>query len=117
MYHLFFREEYGAAKLRYPLFEDEGVSEFDKVDLRCAQNYSWANWSGEHNTLVRDVFSRDTQRDMNQPYTCSRYYHLYVNGMYWGIYQTQERAEASYASDYFEGTREDFDVIKTTAVS
>lgn len=116
-FRLFFRGEYGATKLRYPLFGEEGVSEFDKMDLRCEQNYSWANSGGEHNTLVRDIFSRDTQRDMNRPYTRGRYYHLYLNGMYWGIYQTEERAEARYASDYFEGSREDFDVIKTTAIS
>lgn len=116
-FRLFFREEYGAAKLHYPLFGDEGVSEFDKIDLRCEQNYSWANWGGEHNTLVRDVFSRDSQHDMHQPYARSRYYHLYLDGMYWGVYQTEERAEARYASDYFEGSKEDFDVIKTTAAS
>ena len=116
-FRLFFRSEYGVAKLYYPLFGNEGVSEFDKIDLRCAQNYSWANSDGQHNTMVRDIFSRDTQRDMHHPYTRGRYYHLYLNGLYWGIYQTEERAEARYASDYFEGSREDFDVIKTTAIS
>ena len=40
---------------------------------------------------MRDIFSRDTQRDMGQPYTRSRYYHLYINGQYWGLYQTDER--------------------------
>jgi hypothetical protein len=110
-FRLFFRAEYGAAKLKYPLFGDEGVSEFDKIDLRCEQNYSWANGS-EHNTMVREVFSRDTQRDMNQPYTRSRSYHLYLNGMYWGIYQTQERSEARYGSDYLGGSSTDYDVIK-----
>jgi CotH kinase protein/Lamin Tail Domain/Chitobiase/beta-hexosaminidase C-terminal domain len=110
-FRFFFREEYGAAKLNYPLFGDEGVSEFDNFDLRCEENYSWANGS-EHNTMVREVFSRDTQRDMNQPYTRSRYYHLYLDGMYWGIYQTQERSEAQYASDYLGGSASDYDVIK-----
>ncbi|NIN35705.1 MAG: hypothetical protein GTO60_11715, partial [Gammaproteobacteria bacterium] len=52
------------------------------------------------NTLIRDVFSRDVQRDMGQPYTRSRYYHLYINGHYWGIYQTQERADADFAESY-----------------
>jgi hypothetical protein len=28
----FFRKEYGEAKLKYPLFEDEGVDELDKMD-------------------------------------------------------------------------------------
>jgi hypothetical protein len=113
-FRLFFRGEYGATKLRFPLFEDEGVTEFDKIDLRCEQNYSWAHPGDDRskNTCVREVFSRDTQRDMGQPYTRSRYYHLYLNGMYWGLYQTQERSEARYASDYFGGQVEDYDVIK-----
>lgn len=112
-FRLFFREEYGDAKLEFPLFEDEGVDEFDKVDLRCAQNYSWANaHQSTYNTYVREVFTRDSQRDAGRPYTRSRYYHLYLNGMYWGIYQTQERSEARYASDYLGGDKEDYDVIK-----
>ncbi|MBN2274286.1 MAG: CotH kinase family protein [Bacteroidales bacterium] len=111
-FRLFFRAEYGAAKLEYPLFGDEGVSQFDKIDLRCEQNYSWANYDREHNTFVREVFSRDTQRDMGQPYTRSRYYHLYLNGMYWGIFQTQERSEARYAADYFGDSSTDYDVVK-----
>jgi hypothetical protein len=113
-FRLFFREEYGAPKLIFPLFEDEGTDEFDKIDLRCEQNYSWAN--GDYrNTCVREVFSRDTQRDMGQPYTRSRYYHLYLNGMYWGLFQTQERSEARYAADYFGGKVEDYDVIKVNS--
>jgi hypothetical protein len=111
-FRLFFRQEYGAAKLEFPLFGDEGVSQFDKIDLRCEENYSWANYDREHNTLVREVFSRDTQRDMGQPYTRSRYYHLYLNGMYWGIFQTQERSEARYAADYFGDSSTDYDVVK-----
>ncbi|MHC4744769.1 MAG: chitobiase/beta-hexosaminidase C-terminal domain-containing protein, partial [Planctomycetota bacterium] len=35
-FRFFFRNEYGAGKLNYPLFSDEGVDRFDKVDLRCA---------------------------------------------------------------------------------
>ncbi len=114
---LFFREEYGDSKLSYPLFEDEGVSEFDKIDLRCAQNYSWANNSNSgYNTFVREVFTRDSQKASGQPYTRSRYYHLYLNGLYWGIFQTQERSEARFASDYFGDSKDDYDVIKITGV-
>jgi len=110
-FRLFFRSEYGDAKLYYPLFEEEGTDRYDKIDLRCAQNYAWSNGDGR-NTHLRDVFSRDLQRDMGQPYTRSRHYHLYLNGMYWGIYQTQERSEARFAADYFGGQTGDYDVIK-----
>jgi hypothetical protein len=110
-FRLFFRSEYGNSKLHYPLFGEEGTDSFDKIDLRCSQNYSWAIGDGR-NTYLRDVFSRDTQRDMDQPYTRSRFYHLYLNGMYWGLFQTQERAEARFARSYFGGRVEDYDVLK-----
>ncbi len=113
-FRLFFRKDYGEGKLDFPLFGNEGTNEFDKVDLRTSQNYSWANGGGQsqYNTMNRDVFSRDCQKDMHQPYSRSRYYHLYLNGLYWGVYQTQERAEASFAESYFGGKKEDYDVIK-----
>ncbi len=115
-FRLFFRSEYGTAKLNYPLFGEEGTTKFNKIDLRCEQNYSWANaGSGGpsiHNTAVREVFSRDTQGEMGQPYSRSRYYHLYLNGMYWGLFQTQERTEANFASSYLGGDDTDYDVVK-----
>ncbi len=118
-FRLFFRNEYGEGKLDYPLFENEGVSSFDKIDLRCAQNYSWSKGGSEapYFTFTRDVFSRDIQRAMSRPYTRSRYYHLYINGLYWGLYQTQERSEARYAESYFGGNSEDYDVIKQDGVT
>jgi len=111
-FRLFFRNEYGAGKLRYPLFGGEGVDEFDKIDLRTSQNNSWSYQGSSQNTLIRDVFSRDVQRDMGQPYTRSRYYHLYLNGHYWGLYQTQERADADFAESYLGGDKEEYDVVK-----
>ena len=111
-FRLFFRPEYGEAKLMYPLFGTDGDDEFDHMDLRTSQNYCWSYQYDQRNTMVRDVFSRDTQRDMGQPYTRSRYYHLYINGQYWGIFQTQERSDASYAVSYFGGEKEDYDVVK-----
>jgi hypothetical protein len=111
-FRLFFRAEYGESKLNYPLFGDEGADAFDKVDLQTAQNYSWSFGGDGRNTFCREIFSRDTQRDMGQPYTRSRYYHLYINGHYWGIFLTQERAEARFAESYFGGRSEDYDVVK-----
>lgn len=114
-FRLLFKGEYGDTKLRFPIFGDEGVGVFDNLDLRTAQNYAWSN-GDSRNTMVKEVFSRDSQRDLGQSYTRSRYYHLYLNGMYWGLYQTQERSEADYAADYFGGDSEDYDVIKVEAL-
>ena len=112
-FRMIFRKEYGNGKLKYPLFEDEGVKEFDKIDFRSSMNYSWAFDGGNQNTLLRDVWSRDTQGAMGQPYTRTRFYHLYLNGHYWGIYMTQERSEATFGAVYLGGNKEDYDTVKT----
>lgn len=109
---LFFRGEYGASKLQYPLFGDEGGSSFDKIDLRTAQNYSWSFMGDSSNTFLREETSRQLQGAMGQPYTRSRDYHLYINGQYWGLYGTIERAEASFAETYIGGNKEDYDTVK-----
>jgi hypothetical protein len=111
-FRLIFRSEYGHGKLHYPLFGGEGVDEFDKVDLRTSQNYSWSYEGSSQNTFIREVFSRDVQHDMGQPYTRSRYYHLYINGQYWGLYQSQERADADFAESYLGDNEKEYDVIK-----
>ncbi len=115
-FRLFFRSDYGPPTLKYPLFDSEGADEFENIDLRTAQNYAWSLQSfnpGEKNTFVREEFCRDLQRETGQPYTRTRYYHLYINGLYWGLYESQERSEASYAATYFGAEPEDYDVIMT----
>jgi len=110
---LFFRNDYGDGPLEFPLFGDEGASKFKKVDLRTSQNYSWANGdSGD--TFVHEVFSRDSQRDMGDLYTRSRFYNLFINGQYWGLYQTQERGDEDFAETYNGGDADLYDVIKTS---
>ncbi len=115
-FRLFFRDDYEGV-LNYPLFEDEGTDEFRAVDLRTAQNYAWSNDTFNdqtRNSFLRDIYSRDLQRELGQPYTRGRYYHLYLNGQYWGLYQTEERPEASFAETYLGGNADDYDVIKAS---
>ena len=112
-FRLFFRGEYGAGRLNYKLFGDEGAEEFDKIDLRGPQNYSWAQGGTNENSFIRDTWSRDLQGEMGHPYKKSRWYHLYLNGIYWGMCETDERAEANYGEIYFGGSEDDYDVVKS----
>ena len=57
------------------------------------------------------------QGALGNPYTRGDFYHLYINGQYWGLFQTEERPEANYARDYFGGSSSDYDVVKSAGSS
>ena len=111
---LHFRGEYGESSLNFPIHGPDGTDEFDTLDLRTEQNYHYANSNGSQNTAVREVFCRDLIGAMGEPTTRSRYVNLYLNGQYWGLYQTEERAQEDYGASYFGGKAEDYDVIQTS---
>jgi hypothetical protein len=115
-FRFFFREEYGEGKLKFPLHEG-GTDEFDALDLRTFQNYSWSfdPGDGTRAVFIRDVFSRDAQLAMGQQGERGNYYHLYLDGVYWGIFNSCERPEANYGATYFGGAAEDYDVVKVEA--
>lgn len=114
-FRFFFRQQYGAGKLNYPLFGKEGADQFDKIDLRTFQNYSWSFQGDGNGVFMRDQWSRDAQLAMGSPAERGNYYHLYINGQYWGLFNTCERPEASYGATYFGGDPADYDTIKTEA--
>jgi len=116
-FRFYFRSDYGDAKLNYALFGDEGTDEFDVLDLRTSQNYSWSFQGNPQNTFLREVFARDLQRDLGQEYTRSRYHHLYVDGVYWGVFMTQERVQKDFGESYFGGDEEDYDVVKSDNIN
>jgi hypothetical protein len=112
-FRFFFRQEYGAPTLDYPVFASQhGASSFVKFDLRTFQNYSWSFEGDPRGIFMRDQFSRDTQIDMGQAGERGDFYHLYINGTYWGLYNTAERAEANYAASYFGGSANEYDTVK-----
>jgi hypothetical protein len=114
-FRLFFRQEYGAGKLNHPLFGDQGTDRFDNIDLRTFQNYSWSFQGDSSGIFIRDQLNRDLQLAMGHQGERGEFYHLYINGQYWGLFNTCERPEASYGETYFGGAAEDYDVIKVEA--
>lgn len=111
-FRLFFRGEYGTSKLLYPLFGHKGAQEFDKIDFRTAQNYSWSFGGDDRNTFLREESTRVTQLEMGHPASHVRYCHLYLNGQYWGLYDLDERPEAAFAETYMGGDKDQWDVVK-----
>jgi hypothetical protein len=111
-----FRREYGPAKLEYSLFPDTDVQAFNVLALRSIWNYSWTGHSGmggaRHADYLRDVFARDTVRDMQHLTPHGRPIQLYINGLYWGLYIMTERPDETFAADYIGGDKEDYQVLE-----
>ena len=113
-WRIFFRSEYGDGKLKYPIFfgDDTATDTFDKFDLNSSQNYSWSFGGDAQNVFIRDQICNDMQLGTGSLSQHNRYIHLYINGLYWGVYGIQERPEAAFASSYLGGTSSDYDVVK-----
>jgi|TARA_B100001971_G_scaffold107179_1_gene98562 hypothetical protein len=111
-FRLFFRDTYGPSKLDFPLFGNTGARTFDNFDLRTFQNYSWHIGDKDRAIFLRDQFNRDLQLAMGQPAARGEFCHLFINGQYWGLYNTCERIKASFGKSYFGGKKEEYDSIK-----
>ncbi|MBN1672207.1 MAG: fibronectin type III domain-containing protein, partial [Kiritimatiellae bacterium] len=113
---LLFKTNYGGpAKLDYPFFEDAPVesqsaaSSFGKIFLRGGMNQSWAALGNEETAYARDAWSMVTQIAMSGIGPHTTYCHLYINGLYWGLYQPLERPDARFMADYRGGAKGDWD--------
>ena len=111
-FRLFFRRRYGAKPLKYDLFGGNAAKEFSHIDLRCSQNYAWHHGFSSKALYMRDQFNRDLQFDMGHPSPRGNFRHLYINGHYWGLYNTCERPKAFFGESYIGGKKKDFDVVK-----
>ncbi len=96
---LYFRNDYGAARLEYPLFPDhpdqpELAQTYDRLLLQAGDRNGW--W-----TLFRDELVAETARSLNLPTAQGRFVHLFLNGRSWGLYRLSERVDRFFLRDNF----------------
>ena len=111
---LLFREIYGDTKLRYPVFGPLAATDFDTLVLRSNAQDAWVYDSAGNRVgqFVRDEWNRRIQLAMGHPAAHGTWVHLYINGLYWGVYNPTERPDASFLASYLGGAPENYDVIK-----
>ncbi len=111
---LHFRSEYGPAKLDYPLFHNSPVTQFDSLVLNAQSSDNWTSinlTTGHVAQFLRDQWAQDMQREMGHVHVPGKYVHLYINGLYWGLYDLMERPDDDFAAAHFGGVKEEYDVI------
>ena len=107
-----FRSEHGPSKLDWPLFPDAPVDRFDSIVLRAQGSRSWQDTRDPAQALyVRDAFARDTALAMGKADGHATYAHLFLNGLYWGLYMPVERPDADFAAERFGGEADEWDAI------
>ncbi len=116
-FHMYFRSSLYDGKLNYRLFGNDGASTYSQIDMRCEENYSWSFAGDPQNSLMREEWGRISLGATGQPWARTGYFHLYINGIYWGIYNWEERTEASYGETYLGGTPGYVDVVKSAGSS
>ena len=64
---------------------------------------------------LRDTFIADLHRRIGEAAPRTQFTHLYLNGVYWGVYDLHERIDEAYAADHFGGSKAEYDVLKHRA--
>jgi len=115
---LTFFAPFGTAKLKYPLFPESDVEEFNQLLLRACFTDAWAlvNNSGQDtryrqndSMYIRDVWMKESLGDMGQPSSYGNFVNLYVNGLYFGIFNLAElTASDDFFADHLGGEPEDW---------
>ncbi len=111
-FRLMFKREYGPTKLRYPLFGPDAADSFDQLILRANFNDAYV-WGGDRSQYIRDEYVRRLQLALGDPSPHGTFVHLYINGVYWGLYNPTERPESAFAATYFGGDKEDWDALNS----
>jgi hypothetical protein len=119
-FQLSFKNPYGDSKLEYPLFAgsqdgSNAANEFDGLILDAMFNYSWTHSNPvqrDYARFVTDQVVADLQNAASNGGPHGKYVHLYLNGLYWGLYNVHERPDDGYAAEYNGGEKEDYFVVK-----
>ena len=120
-----FKGEYGPGRLDEDVFDDvavggrSAVGDFNSLILRSGfmENYSGANYNMDRMIYVRDPLTRNAQILVSGYGTRNRFVHLFLNGLYWGIYNLTESIDTDFLTDYFGGREADWFIAKSNADS
>jgi hypothetical protein len=114
-FRLIFDKQYGVSELNFPIFGKDATDIFNSIVLRASYGNSWRHFDASQRkraTHIQDIWAKDTQLDMGYPSAHSKFAHLYLNGIYWGLYNLSERVDKDFMNSYYKGDKNDFDILK-----
>lgn len=107
-----FKKHSKESDAKMPFF-GSAADRFGEIILRGGCNNSWLHWSADERKrgdYLRDQWMRDCFRDMGHLSARGTFVHVYLNGLYWGIYNLVERPAASFLSIHLGGAEKQYEV-------
>ena len=107
-FQLRFREEYGASKLKYKLFENRPFEEYDSLLLKGGSE----DWNA---AVMRDEVGTTALEGQTALYTQAyKPVVLYLGGEYWGVYYLRERFSDDYVASHLNVDDKSVDLLTST---
>jgi len=125
-FRLLFKGQYGPTQLETDFFGDPDIDEYDTIVFRANWGDGWmrdptrdedigvsfAGGDPTTSSYLRDIFVHDAFCDTGNLGVRGRFVHLYLNGVYWGLFEAIERPDDSFSAEHLGGEKEEYDVIK-----
>jgi hypothetical protein len=115
-FRLVFGSAYGNPRLDFKVFDDpKAAKRFERLVLRGGSNYSWLRNDRDQrrkSDFVVDEYARRAWLDMGGLAARGGYAHVYLNGLYWGVYNITERMDERFLAGNLGGARTDYDLIE-----
>lgn len=120
-YRLIFNETLGGpGKLNFPLFNNSDFADINTFTLKVVSTDGFSHDSRINGSTInplnsayiRDAYIRQLHFNTGNVAADSSFAHVYINGLYWGLYTPIERPDDAFFSDRFGGEREDWDIFR-----
>ncbi len=103
-FRLYFSNDYGSKRLKYPVIPRSGIDKYKYLVLRSGYN-------DPTNPFIKDELGRRLHKDMGSVVANGTFAHLFINGRYKGYYNPTERIAEPMLQQHFD-TDLEWDVVK-----
>ncbi len=123
-YRISFKKKYGVGKLNTQIFRkyapfhaNTAEDDLDQLVLRGGTQRCWARrWFPDQTAYTRDQWYRDSQLAMSGYGVRGTFGHVFVNGVYIGLYNLTERPDENFFASYFKGDDKEWFVVNHNGV-
>ncbi|NLH41465.1 MAG: hypothetical protein GX448_06460, partial [Planctomycetes bacterium] len=105
----------GPSELENRLFPDSPLTSLNTVVLDAVLNHSWLHSGTDQQqtaTYIQDQYVADLHNALGGHSPHGAYVHLYLDGLYWGMYYLHERPDHAWAAQVFGGDAGEYDALK-----